>query len=313
VEVAGWPSSPWDALLLAPPAASLGLLGAVPGDTPAGCIRAVAANVRVNTVRMDSDTGSDQLDPGGYGYPDPESYWRRRFFILVGGLVLVGGITWVLSVMAGPVKPIRVAERGHGGPHGSLAARDTLPRAAYGAPAGAASTVATTGATPPVRPAGGALRSSGVPSASMAPAPSPSPPAGSAGTCSPGSIVLSLFTSQSRYGPRQQPRFEVYAVSTAPGTCEIAYRPSAVSVVITRKGRVIWDSTACVPQGRGPAAPGPVRFTQGVPLVTVVTWDRQASSTGCGRAVPAGTAGTFDAVALADGMSSQVRAFSVSP
>jgi hypothetical protein len=254
---------------------------------------------------MVSDTDGDDLEPGapGYEYPDPESYWRRRFFILVGGLVLVGGITWILSVMAGPVKPIQVAGKGHGGPSASLSVQDTLPAAAYGAPSGAAS-------------AGGPLSGG----ASAAATPNAASAAGSATaraapgrTCSPASIVLSLFTAQSRYSAGQQPRFEVYAVSTAPGTCELAYGPSAVRVVVTRKGQVMWDSAACAPQGRAPVAPGPARFTQGVPRVTAITWDRRARRSGCAGAVPAGATGTFDAVAMANGMSSQVRAFSLSP
>ena len=255
---------------------------------------------------MVSDTDSDDLEPGapGYAYSDPESYWRRRFFILVVGLVLVGGITWVLSVMAGPVKPIQVAGKGHGGPSASLSVRDTLPAAAYGAPSaggplsGGASAAATpTAASSRSASAGG--------SATVHAAPGR--------TCSPASIVLSLFTAQSRYSAGQQPRFEVYAVSTAPGTCELAYGPSGVRVVVTRKGQVMWDSAACAPQGRAPVAPGPARFTQGVPRVTAITWDRRASRSGCAGAVPAGASGTFDAVAMADGMSSQVRAFSLSP
>jgi hypothetical protein len=258
---------------------------------------------------MVSDTDGDDLEPGapGYEYPDPESYWRRRFFILVGGLVLVGGITWVLSVMAGPVKPIQVAGKGHVGPSASLSVRDTLPAAAYGAPSGAASAGgpssggASAAATPGAASSGSA---SGGGSATA--------PAASGRTCSPASIVLSLFTTQSRYSAGQQPRFEVYAVSTALGTCELAYGPSAVRVVVTRKGQVMWDSAACAPQGRAPVALGPSRFTQGVPRVTAITWDRRASSIGCAGAVPAGATGAFDAVAMADGMSSQVRAFSLS-
>jgi hypothetical protein len=125
--------------------------------------------------------------------------------------------------------------------------------------------------------------------------------------------VLSLFTSQSRYSAGQQPTFEVYAVSTAPGTCELGYGPSAVRVVVTRKGQVMWDSAACAARGRAAFAPGPARFTQGVPRVTTVTWDRRARSSGCPRALPTGATGTFDAVAMADGLSSPVRTFALSP
>ena len=55
------------------------------------------------------------------------------------------------------------------------------------------------------------------------------------------------------------------------------------------------------------------RFTLGVPQVLSLTWNRQASGpSGCAGTLPAGTSGTFDAVALTDGQSSPVRSFTLS-
>ena len=79
-------------------------------------------------------------------------------------------------------------------------------------------------------------------------------------------------------------------------------------VVVTRNGRVVWDSDSCKP----PAAPS-VRFTLGVPQVLSITWNRQAKEpAGCAGALPAGGGGTFDAVALTYGQSSPVRSFTLS-
>jgi hypothetical protein len=267
---------------------------------------------------MDSDAYSDQSEPGGTGeswgaepsVAEPgeyHDYWKRRFYILAGGLAVVGGITWGLSAVLGPARPVSVGGRA------SLAVRDSLPAVAYGAASGRPGPAAT--------PAGAATSASpaapGSPSPSPAalPGASPSPsagtgPGGTAGRCPPESIVLSLFTSQSRYGPGQPPRFEVYAVSTAPGTCDLAYGPSVVRVVVTRAGQVIWDSAAC--KARASAAAKPVRLAPGVPEVAVIAWDRQASPPGCAGSLPAGASGTFDAVAMADGRSSAVRAFTLS-
>ena len=122
--------------------------------------------------------------------------------------------------------------------------------------------------------------------------------------------MLSLFASQPQYGPGQQPKFEVYAVSTARGTCELMYGPAVVRVMVTKQGQVTWDSAACRTQP--PAAPERVRLAQGVPQVVTVSWNRRASTPGCAGSVPAGATGTFDAVALADGRSSPVRQFKLS-
>jgi len=121
--------------------------------------------------------------------------------------------------------------------------------------------------------------------------------------------VLSLFTSQERYGPGQSPQFEVYAVSTAPGTCELAYGPSAVRVLVTKAGQVMWDSATC--RAQAPAAARKVRLAPGVPQVAAITWNRRSGRPGCAGSVPARAPGAFDAVAVADGKSRPVRAFTL--
>jgi hypothetical protein len=121
--------------------------------------------------------------------------------------------------------------------------------------------------------------------------------------------VLSLFTTQSRYGAGQQPQFGVDAVSTAPGSCTLPFGPSVVRVLVTRQGQVVWDSASCQLSA---GATRSVWFTQGVPQVLTLTWNRNASTPGCAGSVPAGAAVSVDAVAQADGRSSAVLAFTVS-
>jgi hypothetical protein len=127
-------------------------------------------------------------------------------------------------------------------------------------------------------------------------------------TCSLSAIVLSLFTTQPQYGPGQQPQFEVYAVSTAPGSCTLTFGASLVRVVVTWRGQVVWDSLACPGSA---AAARPVQFTQGVPQVAALYWNRKAGTLGCAGSVPAGTGGIVDAVALAYGRSSPIWSFTV--
>jgi hypothetical protein len=141
------------------------------------------------------------------------------------------------------------------------------------------------------------------------PSPSPTPSASAKGPrCAPPDIVLSLFNGQPSYGQGTSPTFDVYAVSTSSVACTLSYGPGSVQVVVTKSGRVVWDSSACKP----PAA-APVRFTLGVPRVLSVAWNRRASApAGCAGTLPAGSSGTFDAVAMTDGQSSPVRSFTLS-
>jgi hypothetical protein len=118
--------------------------------------------------------------------------------------------------------------------------------------------------------------------------------------------VLSLFTSEPAYSPARQPRFDVYAVSTSSTACEFPFGPSDTRVVVTRHGRVVWDSAVCsAPR----TAERPVRFTQGVPREAALSWNRKAAGRGCGGSLTRGERGTFEAIAAADGVTSQVRSF----
>jgi hypothetical protein len=264
------------------------------------------------------DEGGYGLDAGGQDawYNDSASYWRRRFIVLTGGLAIVGGITWGLSALAGPARAIRV-----NGPHASLAVQETLPPAALGAAAASRpssspsaanipGTSVSPGPSPAVSAASGSVAASGPapPGSTAAVAASGSPGSSRAVPCSPSAIVLSLFTTQARYGPAQQPQFEVYAVSTAAGGCALPFGASLVRVIVTRHGQVLWDSTACPAIGH---AAKTAWFTQGVPQVATLSWNRKASSPGCAGSVPAGASGAVDAVALVDGRSSPVRSFTL--
>lgn len=244
----------------------------------------------------------------------PDSYWRRRFLILASGLAVLCMITWGVSDLLGPAQPI-----GEAGAAQAANKRLTLPPAAYGPPstpspgAAASSTVpptpildtaSTSGTAGPV-PAGSA-------SATLAsPGQSPSAAGIAPGQCPPASIVLSLFSAQPKYSPAQQPRFTVYVVSTAPGTCRLPYQPPFAHVIVTRNGEVVWDSASCPATGVTSDAPQKMPLSEGVPKVTSLSWNRKATSPGCAGSLPAGASGTFDVVAMAGGKSSPVAAITL--
>jgi hypothetical protein len=228
---------------------------------------------------------------------DPSAYWRRRFFILVGGLTVLAVLAWQFTGK-GPVAESPAAD---GASMAALQAGETLPSAAYGSPA-AVPSLTTPAEIPPTTPP---VTPSATPS-SAKPKPSASASTTAAGpSCAPGDIVLTLVTSQASYGRTAKPEFHVYAVSTASSPCQLAYGAGSVRVVVTMHGQVVWDSSACKA-----AAAQPVQFQLGVPQLLTVAWNRQATGpSGCAGSLPAGATGTFDAVAQTAGQSSQVRTF----
>ena len=251
---------------------------------------------------------------GGSWLSAPDSYWRRRFLILASGLAVLCLITWGVSDLLGPAQPI-----GRAGAAQAASNRLTLPPAALGppsTPSPAPSASSTVSPTPILGTAFASGAAASVPAGSVpagsAPAtlasPGQSPSAGIApGQCLPASIVLSLFSAQPKYGPAQQPRFTVYVVSTAPGTCQLPYQPPFARVIVTRNGAVVWDSASCPATGGTGGASQKMRLTEGVPKVASLSWNRKAASPGCAGSLPAGAAGTVDVVAMAGGKSSPVR------
>jgi hypothetical protein len=269
---------------------------------------------------MDSDRDGDgeddydrRLDLGSGR--DPDAYWRRRFCILGGGIVVVGLCVWLFP------GPHHAAPRASAAAKASMAALDKrgeLPAAAYGSawPAPTPKSAATPSAAKTTAKSADPRKtaSRAYPNVSPSPSPSPSPTptasaaAGKGPRCAPADIVLSLFTGQPSYGQGASPTFDVYAVSTSSAACSLSYGPGSVQVVVTSRGRVVWDSAACKP-----SAAAAVRFTLGVPQVLSITWNRHASEpAGCAGTLPAGDSGTFDAVAMTDGQSSPVRSFTLS-
>jgi hypothetical protein len=261
-------------------------------------------------VNREGDGGDDYCAPPGRGaVRDPNVYWRRRCFILGGGVAVLGLCAWLFP------GGHPAAGRTSASAQASLAALDhrgDLPAAAYGSAWASPAPKQTATPTAPMTSA----KSADQPKASPRPHPDPSPsltpsasPTAVGGPgCTPSDIVLSLFAGQPGYGGGASPTFDVYAVSTSSSACMLSYGPGSVHVVVTRNGSVVWDSDACKP----PAATA-VRFTLGVPQVLSITWNRQAKEpSGCAGTLPAGAGGTFDAVALTDGQSSAVRSFTLS-
>jgi hypothetical protein len=235
------------------------------------------------------------------GPTDPSAYWRRRFIVLLGAIVVLAGSAWLFTGSA-PAPPAARSAAARS-PAAALPSGDALPSAALGSAwAGSEPALATPVTATPAVTAQPDTSQSG---SGASPSPAASASAGAGPQCTPGDIVLSLFTSKGSYSQAAWPQFDVYAVSTGASPCSMTYGAGAVRVVVTWHGKVVWDSTTCAPP-----APQTVQFQLGVPQVLTVRWNRQAAGpSGCAGSLSPGASGTFDAVALAAGQSSQVRAF----
>ena len=253
----------------------------------------------------------------------PDSYWRRRVITLAAGLSLLGLLAWAFS--GGGGKPVNPAPK-------TSQASGVLPAAAYsGAPSpsngvtGSASPGSVTGrssasglpsASPTSSlgspPSAGGKPTTRAPASGQVGAATPAAgvaPAGSGtqrgGGCSPGAVVLSLFTSRPDYYGGQDPGFEVYAVSTASGACAFDTSPERLHVVVMSSGRIIWDSADCA---RGQAS-RVAELRRGVPAQESVSWNRTISLPGCVTLASAARPGTYQAQARTGTVASPVRTF----
>jgi hypothetical protein len=234
---------------------------------------------------------------------DPNAYWRRRFCILGGGLAVLALLAWFLTGRAGPSAGAAAAAQES---MAALQAGNALPTAAYGSAWPGPSPSASV--TPTPRPT---VKASPKPTRSAkSDAGKRSHTAAKSGArCSPADIVLSLYTSQASYPQGTQPSFQVFAVSTAAGECQLAFGPGSVHVIVKYLGQVKWDSAACAP-----AAAKTVLFKRGVPQVLTISWNRAATKpAGCAGSLPPGAWGTFQAVATTAGQSSPARTFKLLP
>ena len=92
-------------------------------------------------------------------------------------------------------------------------------------------------------------------------------------------MTLSVSSPQYWYQPGTTPRFTVRAASTGSQPCHFDMGPRFVAVVIDSSGgRPIWSSADCV-TGTGS---DPVVLASGTHAALHVSWDRKASSPGCG-------------------------------
>jgi hypothetical protein len=246
------------------------------------------------------------MDDGAYrddnGADQPETYWRRRAFTLAAGLTVLGLLAWAFS--GGSGKPPNPAAASSPATSPAVQYDSASPPVAASA---AASASAGADAAVPGLPSAAA---SGLPTPTATARAGADPAATSAQSvsdCSPSSVVLSLFSAQPSYSVRELPEFDIYAVSTAPGTCTLNLGPGQLHLTVMSAGRVIWDSADC---SRSDASQDD-QLSRGVPVQSSITWNRTITLPGCVTLASSARPGTYQAQVTTGAVASQVRTFTL--
>ena len=208
---------------------------------------------------------------------------------------MLGVLAWAAS--GGGGKPPSAAPQ-------NTATASALPAAAFNGPPPTAVAGSPPAPTMGARTAPAVMPSPFASPRTPKPAPASQPSSGSGGRA-PGSVVLSLFSSRPAYTGSQHPQFQVYAVSTASGSCTVDLGADALQLVVMSAGRVIWDSDDCARGGSKQVA----QLTRGVPATTSITWDRAITLPGCVTLAPSARTGTYQAQAKTATASSPTEAF----
>jgi hypothetical protein len=182
---------------------------------------------------MDSDTQSIERERG-----DAEAYWRRRVYVLAGGITLVGLMAWACS--------------------GSDHKRSTAQVR------NAAATVSPAAAPPTATPTA---------TVTVTATPTISPPAQrrSGDRCDESDIVVGLTPVRTVFGGKEHPRFGLSVVSTGPRACTFDVGPKALLIRIASGADRVWSSAQC---GGGPGADLQM-LRRGVPYLATLEWDRR--------------------------------------
>jgi hypothetical protein len=233
---------------------------------------------------MDTFRDDDEEDPSDDYRSD--AYWRRRALTLALGLVLIASIIWAFN--GGGGRPASPAATGTRQP-------SLQPEAAYSAVPTAPPATQAPLPTPTARKTAGTQPSASARAAAQSDGKGSKKDdgggggSGTGGQCSPGDIVLSLSSSKSSYPAGEDPRFDVYVVSTAPAACTFDLGPAKLQFQVMSAGRIVWDSADCA---RGDSTRvGTLR--RGVPSQESITWNRTSTLPGCVRLASSVRPGTY--------------------
>jgi hypothetical protein len=193
---------------------------------------------------MDADTDrtehldSEELESD---QGDVEAYWRRRVYVLAGGITLIGLVAWACSGSGHKKSTAQVRN-----------AAATVSPAAAAPAAGATPTPAATvtvTATPTV--AVDKKRSGD--------------------QCDPADVVVGVTPTGTVFKGKQHPRFGLSVVNTGRRACTFDVGPKALLIRISSGPDRVWSSAQCV-SGAGANLQ---MLQRGVPYLATLDWDRR--------------------------------------
>jgi hypothetical protein len=194
----------------------------------------------VNTDRTERLDPEDELEPG-----DVEAYWRRRVYVLAGGITLIGLVAWACSGSGHKRSTAQVRN----------AAATMSPPAAAPAPVATPAATVTVTATPTAAPP--AKRRAG-------------------DQCDAQDVVVGITPNGTVFTGKQHPRFSLSVVNTGARTCTFDAGPKALLIRISSGTDRVWSSAQCV-TGIGANVQ---LLRRGVPYLATLDWDRKRCTTG---------------------------------
>jgi hypothetical protein len=222
----------------------------------------------------------------------PATYWRRRVVVLAAGVAVLGLPVWAVNeALGGSHAPGQGSPRSHAG---HVAGPSAGPHAGRGHGPAPARETADLGSGPRARPPA-------FPRGARA-SPSPGP---RRQTCAGTGVLLTLRSTQGRYGPGEQVTFVVGAASPRSRPCRVDLGPRFTSVVVASRNTPLWDSSSCL-RGTGSRV---VMVRRGAPAFLRVTWDRRTPLSGCPGQGAAAGAGTYTAAAFNGQLRSRATTF----
>jgi hypothetical protein len=219
---------------------------------------------------MDSDTESaEHLAP--HADRDTDAYWRRRVYVLAGGITVIGLMAWACS------------DSGH---------KKSTAQVRNAAAMSPAASVPPAAATPTIVP-------SAIVTVTAPPPPARAGPRRAGDRCDDGTVVVGLRPTGTVYARKAHPRFGLSVVSTGRRTCTFDVGPKALQLTIASGPDRVWSSARCA---GGPGS-NVQMLRRGVPYLATLDWDRRR----CGgdRVLP----GTYVISARAPGVKTQREIF----
>ena len=186
------------------------------------------------TRRLDAD---DEADAG-----DTAAYWRRRVYVLAGGITLIGLVAWACSGSDHKRSTAQVRN----------AAATVSPTPATAPPAATPTPAATVTVT-------------ATPTADLA------APKRVGDKCAARDVVVGLTPAGTVFAGRRHPRFGLSVVNTGRRACTFDVGPKALLIRISSGTDHVWSSAKCVPG----AGPNLQLLQRGVPYLATLDWDRR--------------------------------------